>query len=133
MRIEISYSTFRRLQKHAEARVDTLDTVITKLLDHYEKGPGAKWASRAGAGRSEASYPAHDLRGLQKELWELIILQIPTRDFSLGDVKAREVLLKPLRPNVNDLGASIRGTLQKLREKGYIEFVNNRGSYRRLK
>ena len=75
----------------------------------------------------------HNLRGLQKEVWELVIEPTPMKTFTLRDVYARETPLAKLRPHVKELRASIRGTLEKLRDKGFIEFVDNQGTYRKLR
>lgn len=36
--IQIEQGTFERLQHHAQALVDTSDTVLTRILDFYERG-----------------------------------------------------------------------------------------------
>jgi hypothetical protein len=38
--LEVSPTTIARLQKHAKPFVDTVDSVINRILDHYENGLG---------------------------------------------------------------------------------------------
>jgi hypothetical protein len=126
MHIEISERTFKRLQERSEPLVDTPESVIIRLLDNYETK--TTHSSEYISSRKQE----YDLRGLQRELWDLVISQMPLESFTLQDIYAREEPLVKRRPNVKDLRASIREALQKLRNKGYIEFVNNNGKYRRL-
>lgn len=39
--VELSENTFKRLQAHAKPLIDTTDSVIDRLLDHYESGQPA--------------------------------------------------------------------------------------------
>ncbi|MCE5324868.1 MAG: hypothetical protein LLG01_00490 [Planctomycetaceae bacterium] len=137
MKIEVSAETFERLQRHSEPLVDTAESVIIKLLDSYEARKGAKMTigtERQDDSRSDVPTKVaepHDLRGFQKEVWELVIEPMPTKSFTLRDVYARETSLAKLRPHVKELRASIRGTLEKLRDRGLIEFIDNQGTYRK--
>lgn len=133
MDIELSDGTFQRLQELAEPLVDTVEDVILRLLDSY--GGNGEMKSRSSTPpirpRLLTTPARSELRGFQRELWELVILKMPTEGFSLRDVYARQEPLVELRPHVKEMEASIRGTLEKLRDKGYIEFIDNRGRYRR--
>lgn len=53
--------------------------------------------------------------------------------FSLEDVYKFERLLKNIHPNNNNIKDKIRQQLQFLRDRGIIEFIDNRGHYRKLK
>jgi hypothetical protein len=77
-------------------------------------------------------YDISELRGFQKELWELVISKMPTTRFTLRDVYARKQPLVALRPHVKEIDATIRAGLEKLRDRGLIEFVDNQGTYLRL-
>jgi hypothetical protein len=136
MRIDISDRTFARLQARAAPLVDSVDDVIVKLLDATE---GSKAASRVTQTSPSGSVkPAANradptsLRGFQKELWDLVISKMPFETFTLRDVYDRKAPLVTLRPNVQEIEASIRGTLERLRDRNFIEFVDNRGNYRKL-
>lgn len=74
----------------------------------------------------------HMLKGFQKEVWHHVIDKMPFDRFTLRDVYERMTPLAELRPHVKELKASIRAALEKLRDRGLIEFVDNRGTYRRL-
>lgn len=52
--VELSSATFTRLQAHAVPLVDTIETVITRLLDAFERRDGAP-ASDEGPGESGAA------------------------------------------------------------------------------
>ena len=53
--------------------------------------------------------------------------------FSLEDVYRFEMLLKNIHPKNNNIKDKIRQQLQFLRNRGIIEFIDNRGHYRKLK
>ncbi len=53
--------------------------------------------------------------------------------FSLDDIYKYENLLKNIHPQNNNIRDKIRQQLQLLRDRGIIEFIDNRGHYRRLK
>ena len=135
MDIQLSERTFQRLQGLAEPLVDTVEDVILRLLGN----PGGNGGVKSPSTRPPTRPLAHNtpalsaLRGFQRELWELVILKMPTERFSLRDVYERKQPLVELRPHVKEMEAVIRGTLEKLRDKGYIEFIDNRGHYRRLR
>ena len=77
--------------------------------------------------------PTHSSReACEEHLWDLVIAHLPT-NFSLDDVYQRQQDYAARRPHITAVEASIRATLQCLRNSGYIEFVNNNGRYRRLK
>ena len=69
--------------------------------------------------------------GFTSELWELVIDKLPP-EFSLNDVYKHLAPLRKKRPHVKELEASTRAGLQKLRDAGYIEFLNNQGQYRKI-
>jgi hypothetical protein len=55
--VELSPGTFKRLQAHAEPLVDNLETVISRMIDVYEKvGATPERASSAGAGQNVRSF-----------------------------------------------------------------------------
>jgi hypothetical protein len=130
MKIEVSQHNYTRLQRHGRTFEDSPDSVVGRLLDYYEERNGPRLEA------SQVPISPHgvtDLRGFQKELWELVIMPMPNPTFSLTDVYAREKVLEEKRPHVKELRASIRAGLENLRDKGYLQFVDNRGRYRRLR
>lgn len=72
----------------------------------------------------------------RKISWKDAILmylkEIPRNEFTLRDVYSYEDELKRLFPNNTKIQPKIRQQLQYLRDEGYIEFLNNRGEYRKL-
>lgn len=54
-------------------------------------------------------------------------------EFSLADIYCFEGLLKNIYPQNNNIKDKIRQQLQLLRDRGVIEFIDNRGHYRKLK
>lgn len=144
MKIEVSDATFERLQRLAVPLVDTVESVIIRLIDDAEgkqnMQPETRAKPRADVDRLVAEIvrkfgtpPVKDaaLKGFQRELWEQVILKIPTDRFSLRDVYARQGVLKTGRPDVKEMEASIRHSLQVLRDKGFISFCS-RGEYERI-
>ncbi len=133
MKIELSEATFQRLQRHATPLVDNVEDVIVKILNAFE---GNKSAMAAKVDLSDLLPPdmrgKPRLKGFPKELWDLVICKIPTKSFSLHDVYQRQGPLKERRAHVQELEASIRAALQKLRDMGYIEFLDNRGQYKKI-
>ena len=133
MKVDVSESTFSRLKELAEPLIDSADDVIVKLLEAYE----ATNRMKVSPDRAEAGFQQTDrnnrpvLKGFQLELWDLVIDQIPFERFSLSDVYARMQLLEARRPQVQKMRDAIRAALQSLRDKGYIEFLDNRGQYRK--
>jgi hypothetical protein len=127
--IQVSAELFQRLQDRAEPLVDTVEDVLWRLLDERDSTPDNPHQQK---GRSPMQAERAILKGFQRELWELVVCQIPTTRFTLRDVYARQHVLRELRPHVRELEASIRGALEKLRDKGLIEFVDNNGTYRKL-
>lgn len=132
MRIEISDSTFLRLQAMARPLIDSVDDVINRLADQYERKGATKTMNAILPTQVHAATAIQDLRGFQRELWELVIGPMPTNPFRLRDVYDRQEHLRKLRPNVKELEAAIRNALEKLRDKGLLEFIDNRGTYRRM-
>ena len=55
------------------------------------------------------------------------------REFALSDMVLYVPELKKLFPRNNHVEEKIRQTLQYLRDDGYVKFVDNNGTYRRLK
>lgn len=53
--------------------------------------------------------------------------------FSLGDIYAFEPLLKSRHPDNNNVKDKIRQQLQFLRDRGIIEFIDNKGHYKKIK
>jgi hypothetical protein len=135
MRIELSDETFQRLQRLAEPLIDSVEDVIIKAIEVYEQRGDAKMKplSPATPRQIQSIQTPLELRGFQRELWEMIISKMPTQRLSLRDVYARKQPLVERRPHVKEIEASIRAGLEKLRDKGYIEFIDNRGQYRRRK
>ena len=142
MHIEVSESTFSRLQANATPLVDTVDAVIVRLLDAYEKKETKVITTHQieASSKSAAEVPGNvqkmiarmQLKGFLKELWELVIVKMPLDRFTLRDVYERKGPLVELRPHVKEIDASIRAGLEKLRDRELLEFVDNRGTYRRL-
>lgn len=137
MELNLSETTFRRLQGLAEPFVDSPEDVILRLIDAYEGNKGGRKLASATLNqkntRLDKAPASYELRGFQNELWKLVIGPMPTTRFSLQDVYARKEPLVALRPHVKEIEASIRAGLEKLRDKGFIEFIDNRGQYRRLR
>jgi len=131
MRVEISDATFSRLQSIAKPLVETVDDVINKLIDFYDQ-KGRTKSDTSNPRTTAIRQTREHLMGFQRELWELLIQPMPTTRFTLRDVYARKEVLAKLRPHVQELEASIRNALEKLRDKGYIQFVDNQGTYLRL-
>jgi hypothetical protein len=129
MTIEIEETTFVRLQKLARPLIDSVDDVIVRLLDNCESGQSPHPTNVA---TREEDGDSHSLRGFQRELWELVIAPMSVTRFTLQDVYARKQPLIERRPHVQEIDASIRAGLEKLRDKGFLEFVDNRGTYKRL-
>jgi hypothetical protein len=136
MQIEIGSETFQRLQKLARPLIDRPDDVITRLLNSYQ---GSAIDSEIESGElAEASFPiqavpahpARFLKGLQRELWELVIKKIHRSIFTLTDVYQGLQPIRELRPDVIELEASVRGALERLRDKEFVDFIDNRGTYR---
>jgi len=134
MRIEVSDQTFKRLQALAKPLIDTVEDVMVKLLDFYAADKEANGPQRqpVEAPQGVASRPRarESLNGFKQELWELVVQKLPST-FSLHDVyKHMEPLVK-LRPHVQKMEATIRNAMQRLRDMGYVEFLD-RGEYRRI-
>ena len=146
MKIEISDKTFERLQKQAKPLIHTVEDVLVILLDFYEgekgefvnKGNDTEINTNGGvnehvkSGSVEVSNTSPiELRGFQKDLWELIIEPMPSDIFSLQDIYKKQKPLEEKHPHIREFEAAIRATLQKLKVKGCVEFIE-RGRYRRL-
>lgn len=123
MKIEISETTFKRLQKLANPLVDTPDSIISRLIEAYDP-PLQQQRPRL---RSQAP-----LTQTERDLWETIIRHLP-QTFFLQDVYDRKQAFLERRPHLQEVEAAIRATLQSLRNKGFIEFIDNQGQYRRLR
>ncbi|MCH9695193.1 MAG: hypothetical protein K0U72_11855 [Gammaproteobacteria bacterium] len=134
MKIEISNQTFKRLQQHAVPLKDSPEDVIVKLLSSFETSGRAKQEKPILLDEyrpeSMRSIPRR-VSGFAGELWELVIKPLP-EEFSLPDVYRHLDPVRERRPHVKELEASARAALQTLRDAGYIEFMDNRGQYRRL-
>ena len=130
MKIEISEATFRRLQNHAEPLVDTVEDVIVTLLEHFESTQENSIVLETIGGEQMSDRKLRRLSGFRKELWELVIQRLPVV-FSLHDVYKHQEPLVQKRPHVREMEASIRAGLQRLRDMGYLEFLE-RGEYRRV-
>ena len=64
---------------------------------------------------------------LIKYNWEINV------NFTLTNIYTNcKIILQLLYPNNNSIESSIQSNMQKLRDKGYIEFIDNRGNYKRL-
>ena len=141
MRVEVSDQTFKRLQVLAEPLIDTVEDVMVKLLDFYithteANAPPRAPLEAAGDPNSVRAVPIarpqtrEALYGFRKELWELVVQKLnPT--FSLHDVYEHMDPLVELRPHVQEMKATIRNAMQRLRDMGYVEFLD-RGEYRRI-
>ena len=62
----------------------------------------------------------------------LAIIRTLPRDFSLRDVYRHARELQRRFPDNTEIEAAIRAALQTLRDAGLVEFLDNRGHYRRL-
>lgn len=140
MRVEVSDQTFKRLQSLAEPLIDTVEDVMVKLLDFYAVNKEAEAEKRmplvADVPHATAMAPVtrprtrEALYGFRKELWELVVQKLPPT-FSLYDVYKHMDPLVKLRPHVQEMEATIRNAMQRLRDMGYVEFLD-RGEYRRI-
>jgi hypothetical protein len=134
MKIEISSQTFKRLQRYAVPLKDTPEEVIMRLLDACEKSSGGKKQKPISL---DEFLPEHmrgrprRVTGFAGELWDLVIRPLP-EEFSLADVYRHLEPIRKKRPRVQELEASARAALQRLRDAGYIEFLDNQGNYRRI-
>jgi|GEM_PF-5251414 len=136
MNIQILDTTYRRLQAIAVPFEDTIESVLIRLLDSFEKNRGVSAdAIVETRGHAVVQKPSaldrSGLRGFQRDLWELVIAQMPLETFSLADVKAREETLRRRHAHIIAFDEAIRAAMQKLRDKGFLEFLS-RGHYRRL-
>lgn len=134
MKIELSNRTFKRLQRHAVPLKDSPEDVIVRLLDAFETTRRVKDDKPVPLDEylpaRMRSMPRR-VSGFAGELWELVIQPLP-EEFSLADVYRHLDPIRERRPHVKELEASARAALQTLRDAGYIEFLDNRGRYRRL-
>jgi hypothetical protein len=133
VKIEISEQAFKRLQRHAVPLLETVEDVIVKLLDAYE---GKRVRETVPRNLLDDLLPPHmrpkrRVAGFAGDLWELVILKLPER-FSLADVYKNIHVIGKKRPHVKELEAAARASLQTLRDAGYVEFLDNRGEYRRV-
>lgn len=78
-----------------------------------------------------------NIDNIEKRGWLFDVLNcvntIPNDEFSSADIYFFEGLLKNIHPQNKNIKDKIRQQLQLLRDKGIIEFVDNRGHYRKLK
>jgi hypothetical protein len=80
-------------------------------------------------------FPDMDLLNVQNpnRKWKNVLLEIlpcESETFTISDVYERcEELLSELYPNNNHIRASIKHNLQRLRDDGFIEFLDNKGRY----
>jgi len=133
MKIEITQGTFQRLQRHAVPFKDTPEDVIVRMIGVYEKKMRRE---RPDPGLLDKYLPEEmrtkrRVSGFAGELWELVIAKLGA-EFSLAEVYRSLEPLRKKRPHVKELEASVRAGLQTLRDAGHIEFLDNRGQYRRL-
>jgi hypothetical protein len=133
IRIDVSEQTFKRLQRHAVPLKDTPEDVIVKLIDSFEKASGRSPAKTISLDEflPEEMRPKRRVTGFASELWELVVKKLP-EEFLLADVYRHLAVIRQKRPHVKELEASARAALQTLRDAGYIEFLDNRGQYRRV-
>ena len=68
-------------------------------------------------------------------VWECVQLITLGRNdfFTLEDIYNAEPILQRLYPENRHIKAKIRQQLQVLRDHKYIDFIDNNGTYRRLK
>ena len=66
------------------------------------------------------------------DVW-LCVQHLDKRVFTLSDMRLFEDELKVKHPKNQNVAAKVRQQLQFLRDDGYIDFVDNDGTYRRLK
>ena len=133
VRIDVSEQTFKRLQRHAVPLKDTPEDVIMKLIDAYE-GKKSRTATKTislDEFLPEEMRTKRRVTGFANELWELVITKLP-KEFLLADVYRHMDTIRRKRPHVRELEASARAALQTLRDAGYIEFLDNRGQYRKV-
>ena len=141
-RVEVTDQTFKRLQDLAEPLVDSVEDVIVRLLDSHvlPKEGGVYSSGFLGTDSRSLTHPPtksvipskarESLAGFRKELWELVVQKLPPT-FSLHEVYNHMDPLVKLRPHVQEMQATIRHAMQRLRDMGYVEFLD-RGEYRRI-
>ena len=71
------------------------------------------------------------LSGWKREVFE-VLMEIPKNVFTLKQLNQYESRFQELHPESTTVMARARQTLQQLRDMGLIEFVDNRGTYRKL-
>ncbi|AHF61282.1 hypothetical protein [Spiroplasma mirum] len=76
-------------------------------------------------------YILKQFRGLNKEVLK-IIFEIKRDIFSLQEIYKYKKIFKEIFPNSHTIQESIRKTLQILRDKGILNFVDNNGQYKLL-
>lgn len=129
MKVDMTERTFRRLQKHAVPLRDNVEDVIVKLLDAYEAKKKPETANLDDLLPRDFRQ-RRKVAGFAGELLNLI-LTLP-EEFSLAEVYRNMGPLKKQRPHVKELEASVRAALQTLRDAGHLQFLDNRGQYRRV-
>lgn len=76
------------------------------------------------------------INNIENRGWLFSVLQcinsIPQKEFYLKDIYALADILHIKYPQNNNIQAKIRQQLQFLRDKGYIEFLDNKGHYRKI-
>ena len=71
-----------------------------------------------------------NLVGFENDLWYRLICNMPFNDFSLQEVYSRMDVLSDHLDKIEKPDEHIRASLQRLRDKGFVDFVS-RGNYRR--
>ena len=137
MKIEVSDAIFSRLQKHATPLVDSVEDVIVKLIDFYDKGNKSQptQMSRTFAEDMRGDLlqvPPKPLKGFKLHLLGVLKVTLKKRVFSLDDVYAHKSILQAKYPNNNNIKAAIRAGLQELRDLGYVRFIDGNGAYELL-
>ncbi len=80
----------------------------------------------------EPENPFEEIKYSWKEEVLKLVREIPSSQFSLNDINIFQPVLEKKFPNNSNIKPKIRQQLQFLRDDGYIEFVDNQGTYRKL-
>lgn len=130
LRCKIAHSRFLLKDEYAKVKsiCERLENVFTSALKNL--------SNIVLSAESKESISENIIAELDGSNWSDVLYEIITEnfedEFTLKQVYAFEPILKAQYPNNNTIQASIRRNLQKLRNKGKIDFLDN-GLYRLIK
>ncbi len=130
LRCKIAHSRFLLKDEYAKVKsiCERLENVFTSALKNL--------SNIVLSAESKESISENIIAELDGSNWSDVLYEIITEnfedEFTLKQVYAFEPILKAQYPNNNTIQASIRRNLQKLRNKGKIDFLDN-GRYRLIK